>query len=866
MRAERTSMKNSVTRTYAIPIDRWPEVQATVAELDKQAKTTGCVLYMREVGRDNRLHIIGGVTVEEEVIIVEVNTRILYKNWRLIGSIDKLDNNRGNVVMRYDADYDVPAPYFNCSPNCDHCGQNRVRKHTYIIKKEGTNEYKQVGSSCLAEFTGGLSAEVVHKFLHIFDEFERITAEVDERGEEGYKLNENTLIPVQHFIKHLFLAYLFGRDAIKLPADTSKMNFSKLPVEFNLFGSDRVYTNYAAHQGSSIMLAVNNMFSGKPYLSAGNIDEYFDNHIRKGFNEIITNRQTSATLKALPTLAGFINYFTLYADILAGADAQDESSLYHNCKTLPRAKTIRFGDLPALYNVFAMFIQLVNLFMNLDDNKDVIDFAVRHKCIIYPENPDRYRYYMNDGVVPQQHIDALQTGVEAKLDKNKVSPNAIIGIPGTVQAQFATKDLLVPARNYYHAIASNQTYDIVDFFGQRAIVLHKALATLRAPGKPISGDVVTLTMPFDHVGDKELFKTHALLTGNNQLLFRKPKEKQPFGLDAILKHYGLENPLAHVIELYARSDATRLYTRDMIAIDRIQVLETRDVRFNNQNAYIFKSVDDKPFTLYTNLTDELPELNENALLASREIHFVADKRLPLQLKAKTLTRTFAEVSKDNIILDISNLTVPLEIARRVEKLNTLVYEQTLKIRSDSLRNFTIGLLPKYLSISAPRYLNVPLIDLKDNVPSMLKAAYLPWTGSQASLEEALAECEALISLLTDLEAKEKEQAEAKAEARIAKAQTYEEKALEALHKAIKSRKISGEVHEGIISDLKKKELQGKYSKYVYNFKMNGKSYSMFSNEEYDTNRTYAVNGIYKSVWNDIITLTSVYIREVIYDD
>lgn len=53
---------------------------------------------------------------------------------------------------------------------CEHCGSNRRRKDTYIVRNTVTGEFKQVGRSCLKDFTGGLDASAVAQYISFFDE------------------------------------------------------------------------------------------------------------------------------------------------------------------------------------------------------------------------------------------------------------------------------------------------------------------------------------------------------------------------------------------------------------------------------------------------------------------------------------------------------------------------------------------------------------------------------------------------------------------------------------------------------------------------------------------------------------------------
>ena len=66
---------------------------------------------------------------------------------------------------------------------------------------EETGEFKQVGKSCLKEFTGGMSAEGVAYYISLFDELIAGEAPSEGRGERYYSVKEY-LAYVAETIKH----------------------------------------------------------------------------------------------------------------------------------------------------------------------------------------------------------------------------------------------------------------------------------------------------------------------------------------------------------------------------------------------------------------------------------------------------------------------------------------------------------------------------------------------------------------------------------------------------------------------------------------------------------------------------------------
>jgi hypothetical protein len=60
--------------------------------------------------------------------------------------------------------------YRSVDPVCDHCGLIRSRKDTYLVYNNETGEIKQVGRTCLRDYTGADNPEAIVKFLeHYFE-------------------------------------------------------------------------------------------------------------------------------------------------------------------------------------------------------------------------------------------------------------------------------------------------------------------------------------------------------------------------------------------------------------------------------------------------------------------------------------------------------------------------------------------------------------------------------------------------------------------------------------------------------------------------------------------------------------------------
>lgn len=99
---------------------------------------------------------------------VEASGIAKVEGWEFVATIEHVKPM--NVIRSFRPEYEVPEKYYTSDPVCEHCNSKRNRKDTYLIRSTKNGEFKQVGKSCLKDFTNGLSAEAVAQYISWFDE------------------------------------------------------------------------------------------------------------------------------------------------------------------------------------------------------------------------------------------------------------------------------------------------------------------------------------------------------------------------------------------------------------------------------------------------------------------------------------------------------------------------------------------------------------------------------------------------------------------------------------------------------------------------------------------------------------------------
>lgn len=170
---------------YAIHESNMERLNKHMTRIRNKCAKYGCEFKFAEVGEEFRkAKDKDGNEILIRFVLVDVEGTAMLNNWEFIARLEHTKN--GNIIHKCSSAVEVPERYYDSPPVCEHCGTNRYRKDTFVVHNVETDEFKQVGKSCLLDFTHGLSAEGITAFLAGFDKLAEFETPPSGGGWERY--------------------------------------------------------------------------------------------------------------------------------------------------------------------------------------------------------------------------------------------------------------------------------------------------------------------------------------------------------------------------------------------------------------------------------------------------------------------------------------------------------------------------------------------------------------------------------------------------------------------------------------------------------------------------------------------------------
>jgi len=137
---------------FSIPLEKLDAVKKRMEKLTRVAEKLGIPpMVMDVVGTEDKKYTDedGKEYYVKNVVIRILGDPPVLNGWRLVARI--LHGEEGNIIKAVPGQA-VPLEYRESAPKCDHCQKSRARRDTFVVTNG--QEWKQVGTNCLADFLG----------------------------------------------------------------------------------------------------------------------------------------------------------------------------------------------------------------------------------------------------------------------------------------------------------------------------------------------------------------------------------------------------------------------------------------------------------------------------------------------------------------------------------------------------------------------------------------------------------------------------------------------------------------------------------------------------------------------------------------
>ena len=187
--------------------------------------------------------------------LTDIDVEASYKigGYSFVASLEWIDDAEENLIKKAASDIYVPDVYKN-RRECDHCKTNRKRKSTVILRNIETEEYIQVGKSCVKDYIGYDLGNYA-SYLSFFSDLEEylLSCEKDNitKIKPHYQINE---ILEQTFIEVAKHGYISKAKAIECDCDSTAYKICSM-----FFGVRDLSTGdlaYSKHVVSDLDIAI----------------------------------------------------------------------------------------------------------------------------------------------------------------------------------------------------------------------------------------------------------------------------------------------------------------------------------------------------------------------------------------------------------------------------------------------------------------------------------------------------------------------------------------------------------------------------------------------------------------------------------
>lgn len=159
-------MENIINESIDIPVAKKSYLEKAIAKINRKAVKMGCLPLDLSFDNDHVIDITVNPYTGNRLVNpwkLEMCTAHLdyvipiIDGYELVAKLDIYPTVDGGseVIISAVPNYEIPAEWQDAKTiKCDHCGWDRRRNHSILLRHVESGEYKEVGSTCVKDFFG----------------------------------------------------------------------------------------------------------------------------------------------------------------------------------------------------------------------------------------------------------------------------------------------------------------------------------------------------------------------------------------------------------------------------------------------------------------------------------------------------------------------------------------------------------------------------------------------------------------------------------------------------------------------------------------------------------------------------------------
>lgn len=147
------------------------ELDKKMRRIEKKCARYGVEFVYRKTGVEEYREVKDpeGVKHNLRYVEIEADGKAQMNDWMWLASVEHTE--KGNLIHS-PRDIAIPNKYYTSDGYCEHCNSKRARRYLYLVENVKTHEVRQVGRSCVRDYTHGLNADMIALCTSMIDEFE----------------------------------------------------------------------------------------------------------------------------------------------------------------------------------------------------------------------------------------------------------------------------------------------------------------------------------------------------------------------------------------------------------------------------------------------------------------------------------------------------------------------------------------------------------------------------------------------------------------------------------------------------------------------------------------------------------------------